>query len=73
VTSKEKLHDVIEALSEDETRDALRYLGVWRIDPALAVFRAAPIDVEPVTEEQERGLDEAREDRRLEEIRDEFA
>ena len=79
MTAKEKLRDAIDALSEDEARDALRYLEVRRVDPVLAAFIAAPEDDEPITEEEQQALAEAREAYRrgeavpLDEIRDEFA
>jgi hypothetical protein len=78
MTAKEQLRDVIDALSEDEARDALRYLEVRRVDPVLAAFLAAPLDGEPVTEEEERSVAEARAEYRRgesvprDEIRHEF-
>lgn len=78
MTAKEQLRNAVDALSEDEARDALRYLEVRRVDPMLAAFLAAPVDDEPVTEEEERGVAEAREEYRrgeavpLDEIRHEF-
>ena len=78
MTAKEQLRDAIDALSEDEARDALRYIEVRRVDPMLAAFLAAPIEDEPVTEDEERAVAEAREEYRrgqavpLDEIRHEF-
>jgi hypothetical protein len=78
MTAKEQLRDAIDALSEDEARDALRYIEVRRVDPMLAAFLAAPIDDEPVTEDEERAVAEARQEYRrgeavpLDEIRQEF-
>ena len=78
MTAKEQLRDAIEVLSEDEARDALRYLEVRRVDPVLAAFLAAPLDDESVTEEEERRVAEARAEYRrgeavpLDEIRHEF-
>jgi hypothetical protein len=78
MTAKEQLRDAVDALSEEEARDALRYLGVRRVDPVLAAFLAAPIDDEPVTEEEERAVEDAREEYQrgeavpLDEIRHEF-
>jgi hypothetical protein len=60
MTAKEQLRDIIDTLSEDEARDALRYLEVRRVDPVLAAFLAAPLDDEPVTGEEERSVAEAR-------------
>jgi hypothetical protein len=78
MTAKEQLRDTIEALSEDEARDALRYIEVRRGDPVLAAFLSAPIDDEPVTDDEERAVAEAREEYRrgeavpLDDIRHEF-
>jgi hypothetical protein len=77
MTAKEQLRDAIDTLSEDEARDALRYIEVRRVDPTLAAFLAAPLDDEPVTEE-ERAVAESREKYRsgeavpLDEIRHEL-
>ena len=78
MTAKEQLQHAVDALSEDEARDTLRYIEVRRVDPMLAAFLAAPIDDEPVTEEEERAVEEAREEYRrgeavpLNEVRHEF-
>lgn len=78
MSAKEQPRDAIDGLSEDEARDALRYIEVRRVDPMLAAFLAAPTDDEPVTEEEERAVAEAREEYRrgeavpLDQIRHEF-
>jgi hypothetical protein len=78
MTAKEQLRDAIDALSEDEASDALKYIKVRRVDPTLAAFLAAPLDDEPVTEEEERAVAESREEYQrgeavpLDEIRHEF-
>ena len=78
MTAKEQLRDAIDALSEDEASDTLKYIKVRRVDPTLAAFLSAPLDDEPVTEEEERAVAESRAEYRrgeavpLDEIRHEF-
>jgi hypothetical protein len=63
VTIKERLHKLVDELSESEADDALRYIAQWRVDPVLAAFRDAPVDDEPVTVEDEAALAEVDADR----------
>ncbi len=63
VTIKERLHKLVDELSESEADDALRYIAQRRVDPVLAVFRDAPVDDEPVTVEDEAALAEVDADR----------
>lgn len=78
MTAKEQLRDVVDALSEDEASDSLRYIQVRRVDPTLAAFLAAPLDDEPVTDEEERAVAESRKEYRrgeavpLDQVRHEF-
>jgi hypothetical protein len=59
VTAKEKLREAVEQLSEEEARDALRYLAE-RSDPLMELLDDAPEDEEPLTPEEYEGLREAR-------------
>ncbi len=61
MTAKEQLRQRIEAFSEDEASEALRLLNL-RADPMIVAFRDAPIDDEPVTDEEEAAVAEARAD-----------
>ena len=61
MTAKEELRVRVEALSEQEAGEALRLLEL-RADPVVVVFRDAPMDDEPFTEEDESALAEARPD-----------
>jgi predicted ArsR family transcriptional regulator len=63
VTTKERLHQLVDELSEREADDALRYIANRREDPVIAAFRDAPEDDEPFTEADEAALAEVREDR----------
>lgn len=63
VTIKDRLHKLIDELSEPEADDALRYIAQRRVDPVVAAFRDAPVDDEPVTAEDEGALAEVDADR----------
>lgn len=59
MTSKERLHELVEGLSELDADDALRYLASRREDPVLRLLDHVPEDDEPVTDKDEAALDEA--------------
>lgn len=63
VTTKERLHKLVDELSEQEANDALRYIAQRREDPMVAAFRDAPEDDEPVTASDEQALAEVQADR----------
>jgi predicted ArsR family transcriptional regulator len=63
VTIKERLHKLVDELSEREADDALRYIAKQREDPVIAAFRNAPDDDEPLTAEDENALAEVQADR----------
>ena len=63
MTTKERLHQLVDELTEDEADDALRYLAERHDDPVIAAFRDAPVDDEPVTAADERALAEVQADR----------
>lgn len=63
VTTKERLHELVDKLTEEEAEDALHYLAERHDDPVTAAIRDAPVDDEAVTEEDERALAEVRADR----------
>lgn len=61
MTAKEKLRQAVEDLSELEAEDTLAYIARRRErDPVFEAFDNAPLDDEPVTEEEERALEESR-------------
>lgn len=67
VTVKDRLRKKIEALSEDQAADALRFVES-RLDdsgPLDALLGSAPEDDEPITPEEEDSIREARKDRAL--------
>jgi hypothetical protein len=61
VTAKEKLHRVVDDLSEAEAEETLRYLAARRDreDPMLDLLERAPEDDEPTTAEEDAGAREA--------------
>jgi predicted ArsR family transcriptional regulator len=63
MTTKERLHKLIDELSEPEADDALRYIAQRRGDPMIAAFSDAPEDDEPVTAADEEALAEVQADR----------
>jgi hypothetical protein len=61
MTAKEKLREVVDGLSEEEAREALRYLGSRQSADSVRDFLdQAPEDTEPTTEGEEAELREAR-------------
>ena len=63
VTIKERLHKLVDELSDGEADEALRYIAERRSDPVVAAFRDAPVDDEPVTSADEQALAEVQADR----------
>lgn len=65
MTTKERLHQLIEELPESETDTVARYLEAMRTaagDPVMLALLTAPEDDEPLTDEDVAALREARED-----------
>ena len=63
MTTKERLHKLVDELSEQEADDALRYIAKRREDPMIAAFRDAPEDDEPISAADEAALAEVQADR----------
>ncbi len=63
MTTKDRLHKLVDELSEREADDALRYIAAQREDPTIAAFHDAPEDDEPVTAADEEALAEVHADR----------
>ena len=61
MTAREKLHRVVDELSEAEAEDTLRYLAArrHRDDPLLALLESAPEDDEPTSAKEDAGAREA--------------
>jgi predicted ArsR family transcriptional regulator len=73
VTTKDRLHKLVDELSEREADDALRYIAEKREDLTIAVFRDAREDDEPVTAAHEEALAEVQADRAADVPRISFA
>jgi hypothetical protein len=79
VTTKERLHQLVDELSDDEAERALGLVENEFDDPVLRAFHEAPEDDEPLTPEDEAALDRSRQEYRrgegvsLDSIRHEFS
>ncbi|MDQ6776753.1 MAG: hypothetical protein M3071_11185 [Actinomycetota bacterium] len=77
MTAKEKLRERIETFTEEEAAETLQLLD-RRTDPLTVLLENAPLDDEPVTEEEEAAVQVARDEIvrgetiSLEEVRAEF-
>jgi len=63
MTVKERLHRVVDEMTEEEAEAMLRRIEALRSDPFLRFLDEAPIDDEPVTAEEEAALAEVEADR----------
>ena len=63
MTVKERLHDVVNDMSDEEAEAPLRRIVAQRTDPFLGFLDAAPIDDEPVSSEEQATLAEVETDR----------
>jgi hypothetical protein len=62
MTTKERLHELVDELSEPEAKRALSLVEKEREDPVIAAFHDAPEDDEPWTDEDEAAIAEVRAD-----------
>ena len=56
MTVKERLHLVVEEMTEEEAEATLRRIDLLRNDPFVRFLDAAPVDDEPITAEDEEAL-----------------
>lgn len=63
MTVKERLHQVVDELSDEEAEAMLRRVEALRNDPFLRYLGAAPVDDESVTAEEEAAIAEVEADR----------
>jgi hypothetical protein len=63
MTVKERLHQVVDQMSDEEAEAMLRRIEILRTDPFVRFLDAAPIDDEPVTPEEEAAVAEVEADR----------
>ena len=62
MTTKERLHQVVDSLSEQEAAETLDYIASRGRDSLARRLDAAPLDDEPLTDEERESLREGRED-----------
>jgi hypothetical protein len=79
VTIKERLHQAVDTMTDEEAAVALRTLAELSGDPVAWTLDHAPLDDEPETEEERRAVADVRADRErgikpipLEDVRAEF-
>lgn len=58
MTVKERLHDAVETMSDDEARAALRTLADASGDPIAWMLNHAPLDDEPYTDDDRAASEE---------------
>lgn len=63
MTTKERLHQVVDELSDDEAEAMLRRIEILRTDPFVRFLDEAPIDDEPVTADEAAAVAEVDADR----------
>jgi hypothetical protein len=63
MTVKERLHQVVDQMSDEEAEAMLRRIEILRTDPFVRFLDAAPIDDEPVSPEEEAAVAEVEADR----------
>lgn len=63
MTVKERLHNAVETMTDEEASAALRTLADASGDPVAWMLDHAPLDDEPETEQERRAVAEAHADR----------
>lgn len=63
MTVKDRLHQMVDSMSEEEAEATLRRINLQRADPLVRFFDAAPVDDEPVSADEEAAVAEADADR----------
>jgi hypothetical protein len=64
VVTKTELHKLIDELPDGSGEAAARYLTRLRDDPFLALLESAPVDQEPLTDEDRAAIELGREEHR---------
>ena len=61
---KQRLHDLVDRLADDHVQPVERYLTSLcnEQDPAMAAALSAPLDDEPLTDEDRQAIEEGRQD-----------
>lgn len=63
MTIKERLHEAVDTMTDEEARAALRTLAEASGDPVAWTLDHAPLDDEPETDEERQAVADARADR----------
>ena len=63
MTVKERLHRVVEEMTDEEAEATLRRIDTLRNDPFVCFLDAAPVDDEPITAEDEQAFADVEADR----------
>lgn len=63
MTVKERLHQMVDEMTEEEAEATLRRIDLQRTDPLVRFFDAAPEDDEPVSAEEAAAIAEVDADR----------
>jgi hypothetical protein len=63
MTIKERLHQAVDTMTDEEAREALRTLAEASGDPVAWTLDHAPLDDEPETDAERQAVAEARADR----------
>jgi hypothetical protein len=63
MTVKERLHRVVEEMTDEEAEATLRRIDTLRSDPLVRFLDAAPIDDEPIAIEEKQALADVEADR----------
>jgi hypothetical protein len=63
MTVKDRLHNAVESMTDDEASEALRTLADASGDPVAWMLDHAPLDDEPETDDERRAVAEAYADR----------
>jgi hypothetical protein len=63
MTVKERLHQMVDEMTDEEAETTLRRLDAQRTDPLVRFFDSAPIDDEPVSAEEDAAVAEVDADR----------
>ena len=59
MTVKERLHHVVDQMTDEEAEATLRRIDAQRSDPFVRFLDSAPVDDEPVTAEEAAAMAEA--------------
>ncbi|HEY7960373.1 MAG TPA: hypothetical protein VID29_00490 [Solirubrobacteraceae bacterium] len=62
MTTKERLHRLVDDLSEAEADDALRYMAGRRENPLVRRLDEAPLEDEEISADEEAAVQEARDE-----------